>query len=285
MLSQISNLLKLRIGVIMMFTALAAMVVTPGQQPDGFETLVLAFAVLISAGSAGAFNQYFEVDLDRRMPRTRTRPFVTGYFRRGPLWLAIIFLLLLAGVASSALVLNGVAALYIFLGAFFYAVIYTVWLKRRSWMNIVVGGASGSFAVLAGAATVDPTLSPVPIMLALVLFFWTPSHFWSLAIAKHKDYAKAGVPMLPVILGNKRTAVVVMSNTLILVGISILPFFYGMNWLYLAAALAGGGYFIYHNYLMILDPAPKVAMKSFFASLVQLVLLLVGAVLDVYLLG
>ncbi len=285
MFSQISNLLKLRIGVIMMFTALVAMVITPGQQPDGFGVFILAFAVLISAGSAGAFNQYFEVDLDRRMPRTCTRPFVTGYFHKGPMWLGIIFLLLLVGVASSALVLNGVAALYIFLGAFFYAIVYTVWLKRRSWMNIVIGGASGSFAVLAGAAAVDPTLSPVPIMLALVLFFWTPSHFWSLAIAKHKDYAKAGVPMLPVILGNKRTAVVVMGNTLILVGISILPFFYGMSWLYLAGALTGGGYFIYHNYLMILDPAPKVAMKSFFASLLQLVLLLAGAVLDVYLLG
>jgi protoheme IX farnesyltransferase len=285
MFSQISNLLKLRIGVIMMFTALAAMVVTPGQQPGAFEMLILAFAVLISAGSAGAFNQYFEVDLDRLVPRTRNRPFVTGYFHKSPLWLAIIFLLLLVGVGSAALVLNGAVAFYIFLGAFFYAIVYTVWLKRRSWMNIVIGGASGSFAVLAGAATVDPTLGPVPIMLALVLFFWTPSHFWSLAIAKHKDYAKTGVPMLPVVLGNRRTAVVVMGNTLILVGISVLPFFYGMNWLYLAAALAGGGYFIYHNYLMILDPTPKVAMKSFFASLVQLVLLLVGAVLDVYLIA
>ena len=285
MFSQISNLLKLRIGVIMMFTALAAMVVTPGQKPDAFQILILAFAVLISAGSAGAFNQYFEVDLDRQVPRTRNRPFVTGYFHKSPVWLAIIFLLLFVGVGSAALVLNGAAALYIFLGAFFYAIVYTVWLKRRSWMNIVIGGASGSFAVLAGAAAVDPTLSPVPIMLALVLFFWTPSHFWSLAIAKHKDYAKTGVPMLPVVLGNKRTAVVVMGNTLTLVAISVLPFFYGMNWLYLAAALAGGGYFIYHNYLMILDPTPKVAMKSFFASLVQLVLLLVGAVLDVYLIA
>jgi len=285
MFSQIINLLKLRIGIIMMFTALAAMVITPGPQPDGFEMLVLAFAVLISAGSAGAFNQYFEVDIDRLVPRTRNRPFVTGYFHKGPLWLAIICLLLFIGVGSAALVLNVTTAFYIFLGAFFYAIVYTVWLKRRSWINIVIGGASGSFAVLAGAAAVDPTLSPVPIMLALVLFFWTPSHFWSLAIAKHKDYAKTGVPMLPVILGNRRTAVVVMGNTLILVGISLLPFFYGMGWLYLFAALTGGGYFIYHNYLMILDPAPKVAMKSFFASLVQLLLLLVGAVLDVYLPG
>lgn len=285
MFKQISSLLKLRIGVIMMLTALVAMVVTPGQPPDGFQVLVLAFAVLISAGSAGAYNQYFEVDLDGLMQRTRDRPFVTGQFHKSPLWLMFIVLLLVAGVASAALVLNGVAALYIFLGAFFYAIVYTVWLKRRTWMNIVIGGASGSFAVLAGAAAVDPALSPVPIQLALVLFFWTPSHFWSLAIAKHQDYIDAGVPMLPVVIGDKRTAVVVLGNTLILVGISILPFFYGLSWLYLAGALTGGGYFLYRNYQMILDPSPKIAMKSFSASLVQLVFLLTGAVLDVSLLG
>ena len=285
MLSQLSNLLKLRIGVIMMLTALVAMAVTPGQQPSGFEMLVLAFAVLISAGSAGAFNQYFEVDLDRKMPRTCNRPFVTGYFHKSPMWLVIILLLLVAGVGSAALVLNLPAAIYIFLGAFFYAIVYTVWLKRRSWTNIVIGGASGSFAVLAGAAAVDPGLSPVPVMLALVLFFWTPSHFWSLAIAKNKDYTRTGVPMLPVMIGNQRCAKVVLVNTLMLVTISILPFFYGMSWIYLLTAVAGGGYFIYHNTLMIRDPSPRVAMKSFFASLLQLVLLLVGAVLDVLLLG
>ena len=285
MFSQLSNLLKLRIGVIMMLTALVAMVVTPGQQPGALEILVLAFAVLISAGSAGAFNQYYEVDLDRTMPRTCNRPFVTGYFKHSPLWLFYILLLLVMGVVPAALVINVAAAAYIFLGAFFYAIVYTVWLKRRSWMNIVIGGASGSFAVLAGAATVDPVMSPIPIMLALVLFFWTPSHFWSLAIAKRKDYASSGVPMLSVVVGNKRTAVIVLVNTLILVGISILPFFYGLSWLYLLGAVSGGGYFIYHNCLMIRDPSPRVAMKSFFASLLQLILLLVGAVLDVYLLG
>jgi len=283
--SQVTNLLKLRIGVVMMLTALVAMVATPGPQPSAFEALVLAFAVLISAGAAGAFNQYFEVDLDRKVPRTCNRPFVTGYFRKGPMWLGIILLLLVVGVGSAALVLNVPAAIYIFLGAFFYAIVYTVWLKRRSWTNIVIGGASGSFAVLAGAAAVDPQLGPVPIMLALVLFFWTPSHFWSLAIAKNRDYTKTGVPMLPVIIGNRRCAEVVLINTLTLVAISILPFFYGMSWIYLVAAAGGGGFFIYHNCLMIRDPSPRVAMKSFFASLAQLVLLLVGAVLDVWLLG
>ncbi|MGD8933947.1 MAG: heme o synthase [Gammaproteobacteria bacterium] len=285
MFKQISSLLKLRIGIIMMLTALAAMVVTPGQPLNALEVLVLAFAVLISAGSAGAFNQYFEVDLDSLMQRTRSRPFVTGRFQKSPLWVMLILLMLAVGVASAAFVLNGATAFYIFLGAFFYAVIYTVWLKRRTWMNIVIGGASGSFAVLAGAAAVDPAMSPVPILLALVLFFWTPSHFWSLAIAKHQDYANAGVPMLPVVIGDSRTAIVVLVNTLILVGISVLPFFYGLGWIYLAAAVSGGGYFIYCNYLMILDPSAKIAMKSFFASLVQLVVMLSGAVLDVYLIG
>jgi len=285
LLGQLSNLLKLRIGVVMMLTALVAMAVTPGPQPGALQTLVLAFAILAAAGSAGAFNQYFEVDLDRRVPRTCTRPFVTGYFKRGPLWLAIMLLLLVLGVGSAALLLNLPAALYIFLGAFFYAIVYTVWLKRRSWTNIVIGGASGSFAVLAGAAAVDPAIGPVAIMLALVLFLWTPSHFWSLAIAKSKDYERTGIPMLPVIIGNRRCAQVVLANTLMLVAISILPFFYGMGWIYLLGAAGGGGLFIYHNIRMLRDPSPRVAMQSFLASLAQLVLLLTAAVVDVLLLG
>ncbi|MCP4431180.1 MAG: protoheme IX farnesyltransferase [Gammaproteobacteria bacterium] len=281
MFSQLTNLLKLRIGFIMMLTALVAMMVTPGQSPGAIEIVVLAFAVLISAGSAGAFNQYFEVDLDRLVARTCTRPFVTGYFKKSPIWLLYIGLLLVAGVVPAALVINEIAALHIFLGAFFYAIVYTVWLKRRSWMNIVIGGASGSFAVLAGAATVDPNISAIPILLALVLFFWTPSHFWSLAIAKQADYAKSGVPMLPVVVGNQRTAVIVLINTLLLVGCSIMPYFYGLGWIYLLGAVSGGAFFIYHNCLMIRDPSPRVAMKSFFASLIQLIALLAGAVLDV----
>ncbi len=281
MVKQLISLFKLRIGVVMMFTALAAMAITPGPSLAGWEMGVLAVAVLISAAAAGAFNQYYETDLDGRMQRTDDRPFVTGRLQKGPLWLALILLLLVTGVTGAAWVLNGLTALYIFLGAFFYAVVYTVWLKRRTWMNIVIGGASGSFAVLAGAAAVSPTLEPVPIMLALVLFFWTPSHFWSLAIARHADYVAAGVPMLPVVVGDQRAAQAVLANTLLLVSISILPFFYGMGWIYLAGAITGGGYFLYRNLQMLYCPTPKVAMASFFASLVQLVLLLTGAVVDV----
>ncbi|MCB1869691.1 MAG: UbiA family prenyltransferase, partial [Gammaproteobacteria bacterium] len=163
--------------------------------------------------------------------------------------------------------------------------VYTVWLKRRTWLNIVIGGASGSFAVLAGASVVDPQIGAVPTLLAIVLFLWTPSHFWSLAIAQKNAYATAGVPMLPVVVGNQAAAKAVLGNTALLVGISILPFFYGLGWVYLLGALAGGGYFLLRNVQLVMDPSPKIAMSSFFASLIQLIVLLVFAVLDSQLTG
>lgn len=285
MYKELSDLFKLRIGFVMMLTTIVAMTATPGPQLSLWEVTILALAVLISAASAGAFNQYYETDLDARMKRTRNRPFVTGKFHKSKSWLMLILALLVVSVAAAAYVLNVDTALYIFLGAFFYAIIYTVWLKRRTSMNIVVGGASGSFAVLAGAAAVDPSLGPVPIQLALVLFFWTPSHFWSLAIAQHKEYENASIPMLPVTVGDLMAAKIVLLNTLLLVGISIMPFFYGLSWIYLAGAVSGGGYFIYRNIKMIQKPSAKMAMGSFIASFTQLSLLLVGTVLDVFLLG
>ncbi|MCF6355777.1 MAG: heme o synthase [Candidatus Polarisedimenticolaceae bacterium] len=286
MVKQLINLLKLRIGIVMSVTAVVAMTVTPGQPVAGWEVVILALTVLIAAGGAGAFNQYYEVDLDIKMKRTRGRPFINGDFQHNRLWLFFISGLVLAGVAGAGFALNGLTALFIFLGAFFYAIVYTVLLKRRTWLNIVIGGASGSFAVLAGAAVADPSgIGPIPALLAVVLFLWTPSHFWSLAIAQHDDYAAAGVPMLPVVVGDQTAAKAVLFNTLALVTVSILPFFFGLSWIYLFGAVTGGGYFIYRNIQLVNDPSRKVAMNSFFASLVQLGLLLVCATVDVSLLG
>ena len=284
-LKQLSNLFKLRIGIVMALTSVVTLVVTPGPAVASWQVLVLALTVLLAAGSAGAFNQYYETDIDSRMRRTVDRPFVTGALAHSRWWLVLICAMLLAGVGTAGWLLNGMAALYIFLGAFFYAVVYTVWLKRRTSMNIVIGGASGSFAVLAGAAVVDPGLGPVPLILAMVLFLWTPPHFWSLAIARHKDYEAVGVPMLPVKVGNATAAKAVLGNTLLLVGTSILPFFFGLGWLYLAGALLGGGYFIYRSLLLVRDTSPANGMRAFFASLVQLMVLLVFAVLDAQLTG
>ena len=279
------DLFKLRIGLAIMLCALAGIAATPGPSLEPWQVIALALAVLASSASAGAFNQYVERDLDARMKRTRRRPFVTGRFRPGPAWPLAITLLLGLSVLAAALATNWIAAVHVFLGAFVYGVVYTVWLKRRSWTNIVVGGLAGSFAVLAGAAAVDPGLAPVPVILALVLFLWTPPHFWSLATALHKDYAAAKVPMLPVVIGDAAAARVILAHTVTLGVLALVPFWFGMGWIYLAAAAAGGAYFAWRSILLVRKPCPATAMRNFAASLVQLTLLLGGAIADSLLIG
>ncbi len=277
---KVLGVFKFRIGFVIMITALAGFAVTPGAGPGGIPLAVLALAVLISSASAGAFNQYVEYDTDRLMLRTRGRAFATGELPHTPAWLVLIGILLAGSVAAAWYATNPLAALYVFLGAFFYAVVYTVWLKRRTWLNIVVGGLAGSFSVLAGAAAANPELSAVPLLLALVLFLWTPPHFWSLAIANSSDYANAGVPMLPVVVGNARAAQIVFTSALALVGVSLLPVFFGAGPIYFAGALSGGVHFIRKAWQLARAPSRKTAMSSFHASLAQLSLLLLAAMAD-----
>lgn len=279
---QLANLFKLRIGVTIAFTALAGLAITPGPSLPAWQIIVLALAVLISSSSAGGFNQYVECDLDARMGRTKNRPFVTGALKHNRHWLVVLYGMLFISVGAAALLINPMAALYVFLGAFVYAIVYTVWLKRRTWLNIVFGGLAGSFAVLAGAAAVNPGLGALPIIMAVALFLWTPSHFWSLAIALHKDYAAAGVPMLPVIVGDQKAAWAILGNSVLLVTVSLLPVFFGLGWIYLIPTLAGGVYFLAKNVELVRDPTPKIAMTSFHASLVQLVVMLTAAMVDSY---
>src|SRR5512139_3019688 len=160
------NLFKLRIGIVIAVTALAGLAVTPMAGVALWQVAVLGLSVLLSSAAAGAFNQYAERDLDARMKRTRSRPFVSGALRYGVHWLWLIGAMIVVAVLAAGFALNPYAALYVFLGAFFYAIVYTVWLKRRTWLNIVIGGLSGSFAVLAGAAAVTPGLSPEALLLA-----------------------------------------------------------------------------------------------------------------------
>jgi protoheme IX farnesyltransferase len=188
------SLLKLRIGVAIAASALAGVAVANGPGLAWWQVVGLALAVLGASGAAGAFNHYYERDLDRLMRRTRTRPFASGTFKQSLWWPAGFLGLLAASLALASATAGNVAAAYVFLGAFTYGIVYTVWLKRRSTWNIVVGGLAGSFAVLAGAAAVDPSPQVIPTVLAVALFLWTPPHFWSLAAAKGQDYAKAGIP-------------------------------------------------------------------------------------------
>ncbi len=271
---------KPRIAVLIMATALGGLSIVPGGGADGLQIVVLALSVLLASASAGAFNQFVEADTDRLMPRTRNRAFASGALPRSRGWLLAIVALLVLAVGMAAALVNLVAAGFVLLGALTYAVVYTLALKRRTPWNIVVGGLAGSFAVLAGAAAADPQLGPLALLLALVLFLWTPPHFWSLAIAHQAQYAAARVPMLPVVVGVARAARIVHANTVLLVVASVLPVFFGAGWVYLAGALLGGGHFLRKTRALARQPERRTAMAAFFASMVQLSLLLAAVVLD-----
>lgn len=279
-LVKVLGIFKLRIGIVIMFTALAGLAVTPGASLSAWQMIVFALAVLISSASAGAFNQYVEYDTDRYMARTRGRSFATGELPHTPAWLWLIASLLVLSVGATWIAANAVSALFVFLGAFFYAVVYTVWLKRRTWLNIVIGGLAGSFAVLAGASAVNPDMGALPWALALILFLWTPPHFWSLAVACRDDYEAAGIPMLPVVIGIERASKVILGSAIVLVAASFLPAFLGLGMLYLAGAAIGGVYFIWKAWLLVRAPGRNTAMSAFHASLMQLTLLLVTAMVD-----
>lgn len=274
------SLLKLRIGVAVAASALAGMAAANGPVLAWWQSVGLALAVLGASGAAGAFNHYYERDLDQRMRRTRSRPFASGAFGASPWWLIGFLALLVASLALATAAGGTLAAVFVFFGAFTYGVVYTVWLKRRSVWNIVIGGLAGSFAVLAGAAAVDPMPQVVPTVLAVVLFLWTPPHFWSLAAAKGQDYADAGVPMLPIVVPAHAWTLAILTHTAVLVAISLVPLWFGMGLFYGLGAGVGGAIFLWKSVALYRWPTKKAAIANFLASLLQLTLLIVGVLLD-----
>ena len=274
------NLFKVRIGAAIALAAAAGLAVERGSVAFS-QGMIVVLAVLVASAAAGAFNQYVERDLDLKMTRTKNRPFVTGTLKHGPFWLWVIGAMTLAAVVAASIATNVLAGIYVFLGAFTYGVVYTVWLKRRTWWNIVIGGLAGSFAVLAGAAAVSPAPGPEALALAMVLFLWTPPHFWALAIACRKDYAAAGVPMLPVVVGDARAARAIYASAWLLVAASLLPAWYSMGGIYLVSAAAGGAFFLLRCRALVQRPGRETARAAFLASLVQLSAVLLGAMVDV----
>lgn len=276
---------KVRLGFLIAACAVAGVAVSPQNTLTPFELTVLGLAVLLSSAAAGAFNQLYERELDGVMTRTQQRPFVTGRLSAGPLAWVLIGLVLVVSLVATAWASNFAAALHVFLGAFTYGIVYTVWLKRRTWLNIVIGGLSGSFAVMAGSAAVGAALEPAPLILAVVLFLWTPPHFWALAFACKRDYLKAGVPMLPTVVDDRVATLTIFGHALVLVLLSLLPVFFGMSWIYLLGAATGGWYFVQASWRLVQTPTVPQGWRVFAASIVQLGALLTAAILDNALLG
>lgn len=277
------SILKLRIGS---FIALAALVgvVTAGGRLGTVEALVFALAVLGASGAAGGFNQYYERDSDRMMARTHNRPFASGVLKAGPIWPVTLAGLLAGSLLMAFSVGGSLATVLVFLGAITYGGIYTVWLKRRTVWNVVIGGAAGSFAVLAGAAAAaplgGPALGPVPVLLAAVMFLWTPPHFWSLAVARAEDYRRAGIPMLPVVSEPAVWGPVIFAHVLALVVLSFVPLWFGLGWVYGLFAAAGGLPFLLASWRLMHAPDKATAKLTFRTSLAQFALLSAGVFLD-----
>ena len=278
---KIIELFKVRISLTITLCAVSGVFIMPHSNSFSLnQFIVLIVCTFLSSASSSAFNQFYEKDLDVLMPRTSQRPFATGFFKSDSYWLFIFFTLLVISLSVAALYLNIATAIYLLLGAIFYGYVYTIVLKRSSIYNIVIGGLAGSFAVLAGSAAVNPMLSVPAIILSLILFLWTPPHFWSLAIAIEEDYAKAKIPMLPNLIGAKSSSYVILSQTILLVIISFVPLLFNMGFIYLSFVLIGGLYFLWKSIILVFETTKKNAMSNFFASFIQLGLLLFACIIE-----
>jgi protoheme IX farnesyltransferase len=281
--------LKLRVGTFIGFAAvlgyLGTLPTAPAAGGPAWPALGLLFvATVIAAGGAGALNHVLDRDLDARMPRTARRPLPSGRIRHVWHVVALGIGLVALGVSLAFWRLHPLVALHVFLGAFTYVVVYTVWLKRRSWLNVVIGGLAGSFAVLAGGSVARPELCLPPVLFALVLFFWSPSHFWSLAIAYKQDYAGARIPMLPVVKGEAGAVRGILVHTAGLLVASALPFALGiLGWVYLVLGVVlGGGVLLGCQLQLRARPTDRrLALRSFHASNLFLLLILLAVALDV----
>ena len=218
-------LMKPRVMSLVVFTALVGLAVAPGSlHPVAAFTALLCIAV--GAGAAGALNMWYDADVDALMTRTARRPVPMGRVRPGE---ALAFGLTLGSfaVVTLGLLVSWVASALLAFTIFFYVVIYTIWLKRSTPQNIVIGGAAGAFPPMIGWAAVTGSLSFEPVLLFLIIFFWTPPHFWALALYRTEDYARARIPMLPVVSGDASTRRQIMLYTLILVPLGVAPWAFG----------------------------------------------------------
>jgi protoheme IX farnesyltransferase len=218
-------LLKPRVMSLVIFTALVGLAVAPGHMnPITAFTALLCIAV--GAGASGALNMWYDADIDAVMTRTSRRPVPMGRVKPGE---ALAFGLTLSGfsVVTLGLLVNWAAAALLAFTIFFYAVVYTMWLKRSTPQNIVIGGAAGAFPPMIGWAAVTGSVSLESVLLFLIILFWTPPHFWALALYRTQDYARAGVPMMPVVAGEVSTRWQVLLYTLMLVPLGIAPWALG----------------------------------------------------------
>ena len=275
--------MKPKIVLLLDFTALTAFLVAESNI-NVLRLVAVIVAGTLASGGAGALNSYLDEDIDRRMGRTSRRPIPQGEISSAR---ALVFGLGLvaSGLVLSVLVLPLLAGLFILLGAAIYVLFYTKYLKRRTSLNIVLGGSAGSCAPLAGWAAATGNLSTItPWLMAALVFVWTPSHFWALALRAVGDYAKAGIPMLPVVLGERKTAQYIALNTFLLVPLSLTLVPFGFGLIYLVTATILGVGMILLDLRLAVNPTKTQAWTAFKFSSPYLAIVFLAMILDIRLL-
>jgi len=277
------NLMKPRVMSLVIFTCAVGLLIAP-VKVSFLDAVFSLIAVALGSGAAGALNMWYEADLDLLMTRTCLRPIPTGKLTKNQA-LAFGILSSLVSVIALYIFSNLIAATILAITILFYVFVYTIWLKRKTPQNIVIGGASGALPPVIGWAIATNGIALEPIILFLIIFIWTPSHFWALSLYKSEDYRKAKIPMLPITSGIRTTKLNIFIYALILFPIAISPFFlnyYGLIYLILAAVLSG--YYVFISYKLFKEKdsilEKKLAIKLFGYSILYLFMIFTSILID-----
>lgn len=276
---------KPRIVVVLVITAVTSLLAgsrfdnTSGWHVTAWQLGFLALAGALASMGSSALNQYYDRDIDEIMYRTSSRPIPSG--RLSPRNVMAYGLgLSVLSVILAWFTLNPVATCMIALGIFFYVMVYTVWLKRHNAANIVIGGFAGSAAAMAGWAAATGSINLLGFLVGWLVFMWTPSHFWCLAIKAREEYASVRLPMLPVLIGNQKTTSYIFVNTAILLPYSLALYFFGLGLLYTAVAAISGSLMLIYHYKLTKNPSPEFAWKAYKVTAPYLVVIFVALALD-----
>ena len=282
--SDFLQLLKPRVMSLVVFTGFIGLLLAPGTiHPVIAITAIMCIAV--GAGASGALNMWFDADIDANMKRTENRPIPAGRMEKGEA-LGFGVTLAVGSISIMGLVVNWVSAALLALTIFYYVFVYTVWLKRRTPQNIVIGGAAGAFPPVIGWAAVTGSVSIEALVLFALIFFWTPPHFWSLSLFTKVDYEKAGVPMLPVVSGERETRKQIFIYSLLLAPLGLAPFFMGFaSVTYAAVAAVLGLVFLIGAYRVLMSKGLSEARQLFKFSIFYLFALFATLGIERLLLG
>ena len=273
------ELTKIKVTLLNLLVGVTCFVLATFPAVNWVNLAVFCVMGYLAAGGCGVLNSVYDQDLDSLMPRTSKRAIPSGYATTKKA-LALGSVMVGLSISMAYFYFNALTTLMIVLGAVFYLFLYTVWLKRITPWNVVIGGFAGCFAALSGWTAAANTLNFFPLMVAMLDFLWTPGHLWGLAIKKVKEYSRVGIPMLPVTIGLKRASRIVFSMNILTVAFSLFPLSLLTGPLYLAVAVFVGGAFIIQNRGLIASSSEAEGFKVFLASMPYLLILMLALIVD-----